>query len=561
MGWVRYTLRIRSIKPADFTSYSQMATIQILFYRQRAQVVYKMNFFASNSRIIAIAVVIGVTGVAAAYYFYYRKKAADDNQEMNFFASNSRIIAIAVVIGVTGVAAAYYFYYRKKAADDNQEMNFFASNSRIIAIAVVIGVTGVAAAYYFYYRKKAADDNQEKEKKEELVGGVASAPSETGSSSKEAKEAKVIEPSLPIIGSLEPTQPLHSAEESKPPQLELPVLGSLEPTQPLHSAESTKPPNFADGTSESKQPMSSTETMRALAKAARARVASAEATQPAHSTEMAEPEKPASMKKEKKEELFGGIASAPSETGSSSKEAKEAKVIEPALPIIGSLEPTQPLHSAEESKPPQLELPMLGSLEPTQPLHSAESTKPPNFADGTSESKQLMSSAEEAETKKRAATKQESDLSTAKLATSVEKVSQKKDEKSPSLISPSYMNRPSPKVPPMSDTFCYCGAQSTISTTTFEGDLNDKVKVELLPTTVKPIVFDPYNPVDLTHRPGTSDMSAKCLKPVQRQANHRIIVPFLPVLHGITYASKHAQLLTELVENYEYFESNLLDSS
>ncbi|VDM48635.1 unnamed protein product [Toxocara canis] len=79
----------------------------------------------------------------------------------------------------------------------------------------------------------------EKEKKEELFGGVASAPSETGSSSKEAKE-------------------------SKPPQLELPVLGSLEPTQPLHSAE----------------------TMRALAKAARARVASAEATQPAHSTEV-----------------------------------------------------------------------------------------------------------------------------------------------------------------------------------------------------------------------------------------------------------------------------------
>lgn len=48
---------------------------------------------------------------------------------------------------------------------------------------------------------------------------------------------------------------------------------------------------------------------------------------------------------------------------------------------------------------------------------------------------------------------------------------------------------------------------------------------------------------------------------MQSAENHRIIVPFLPILHGITYAAKHAQLLNELVENYEYFESNLLDSS
>ncbi|VDM41723.1 unnamed protein product [Toxocara canis] len=300
----------------------------------------------------------------------------------------------------------------------------------------------------------------------------------------------------------------------------------------------------------------------------------------------------------------------------------------PKSPSKSTLGSIPSLKGVGESKPPQLELPMLGSLEPTQPLHSAEvkyMELDPNWIvvcvyrfllqNSPATLRVFMYFCEifqEAETKKRAATK----------------VSQKKDEKSPSLISPSYMNRPSPKVPPMrfsqcsfyidgsflrrlfqSDTFCYCGAQSTISTTTFEGDLNDKVKVELLPTTVKPIVFDPYNPVDLTHRPGcyfislkkmcseimskqnesgskmrlrrtsafpanvkttsqemilfkgTSDMSAKCLKPVQRQANHRIIVPFLPVLHGITYASKHAQLLTELVENYEYFESNLLDSS
>lgn len=55
---------------------------------------------------------------------------------------------------------------------------------------------------------------------------------------------------------------------------------------------------------------------------------------------------------------------------------------------------------------------------------------------------------------------------------------------------------------------------------------------------------------------GASDeMSKNSMQINVKLNNHRIIVPFLPILHAITYASKHGQLLQELLQNYEYFES------
>ncbi|OZC08596.1 hypothetical protein X798_04399 [Onchocerca flexuosa] len=111
------------------------------------------------------------------------------------------------------------------------------------------------------------------------------------------------------------------------------------------------------------------------------------------------------------------------------------------------------------------------------------------------------------------------------------------------------------------DSYCYCGQDMAISSHASE-ELNEKCKVELLPTIVKPVSFDPYSPEDLTQVEGSSDEMSKNsmqINPIPK--NHHIIVPFLPILHAITYASKHAQLLQELLQNYEYFESQSLESS
>ncbi|EFO25284.1 hypothetical protein LOAG_03199 [Loa loa] len=114
---------------------------------------------------------------------------------------------------------------------------------------------------------------------------------------------------------------------------------------------------------------------------------------------------------------------------------------------------------------------------------------------------------------------------------------------------------PSPKEVIPIDSYCYCGQDVAISPDA-AGELNENCKVELLPTIVKPVSFDPYSPEDLTQVEGASDeMSKNSMKMSLKPRNHHIIIPFLPILHAITYASKHGQLLQELLQNYEYFES------
>ncbi|VDK79534.1 unnamed protein product, partial [Onchocerca ochengi] len=111
------------------------------------------------------------------------------------------------------------------------------------------------------------------------------------------------------------------------------------------------------------------------------------------------------------------------------------------------------------------------------------------------------------------------------------------------------------------DSYCYCGQDMAISSQAAE-ELNEKCKVELLPTIVKPVSFDPYSPEDFTQVEGSSDeMSKNSMQINLIPKNHQVIVPFLPIPHAITYASKHAQLLQELLQNYEYFESQSLESS
>ncbi|VDN18424.1 unnamed protein product [Gongylonema pulchrum] len=59
---------------------------------------------------------------------------------------------------------------------------------------------------------------------------------------------------------------------------------------------------------------------------------------------------------------------------------------------------------------------------------------------------------------------------------------------------------------------------------------------------------------------GSSDeLSHNSTKMDALPENHYIIIPFLPILHAITYASKHVQLLQELMQNYEFFESQALE--
>uniref|UniRef100_A0A915PHW8 Uncharacterized protein n=1 Tax=Setaria digitata TaxID=48799 RepID=A0A915PHW8_9BILA len=51
------------------------------------------------------------------------------------------------------------------------------------------------------------------------------------------------------------------------------------------------------------------------------------------------------------------------------------------------------------------------------------------------------------------------------------------------------------------DSYCYCGQDVAISMNEM-GELNENWKVELLPTIVKPLSFDPYSPEDLTQVEG-----------------------------------------------------------
>ncbi|KAK6108767.1 hypothetical protein QQG55_33315 [Brugia pahangi] len=105
------------------------------------------------------------------------------------------------------------------------------------------------------------------------------------------------------------------------------------------------------------------------------------------------------------------------------------------------------------------------------------------------------------------------------------------------------------------DSYCYCGQDVAIYSDA-AGELNENCKVKLLPTIVKPVSFDPYSPEDLTQVEGASEeMSKNSTQMYLKPMNHHIIIPFLPILHAITYASKHGQLLEELLQNYDYFES------
>lgn len=51
------------------------------------------------------------------------------------------------------------------------------------------------------------------------------------------------------------------------------------------------------------------------------------------------------------------------------------------------------------------------------------------------------------------------------------------------------------------DSYCYCG-QATANLKRDEGDISDKTEVQLYPTVVKPLNFDPYTPEELTQLEG-----------------------------------------------------------
>uniref|UniRef100_A0A0M3I7Y9 Uncharacterized protein n=1 Tax=Ascaris lumbricoides TaxID=6252 RepID=A0A0M3I7Y9_ASCLU len=92
-----------------------------------------------------------------------------------------------------------------------------------------------------------------------------------------------------------------------------------------------------------------------------------------------------------------------------------------------------------------------------------------------------------------------------------------------------------------------------------DGELNEKIRVKLIPTQIMPIHFDRFSPVNLTEYEGTGDMSENSIIGPNYPKNHRLIVPFLPSLHMLAYASKHIELLNQLIENYPYYERNYDD--
>ncbi|KHN73123.1 hypothetical protein Tcan_09995 [Toxocara canis] len=115
--------------------------------------------------------------------------------------------------------------------------------------------------------------------------------------------------------------------------------------------------------------------------------------------------------------------------------------------------------------------------------------------------------------------------------------------------------------PPLSEEstvntyYCDCGQTLSASSVT-GGELSENTKLEIMQTQITPICFDHYTPVNLLEEQGTGDLSDNSLTAVEGASNHRIIQPFLPILNAITYASKHAELLSHLLENYQFYERN-----
>ncbi|VDM46874.1 unnamed protein product [Toxocara canis] len=125
--------------------------------------------------------------------------------------------------------------------------------------------------------------------------------------------------------------------------------------------------------------------------------------------------------------------------------------------------------------------------------------------------------------------------------------------------------------PPLSEEstvntyYCDCGQTLSASSVT-GGELSENTKLEIMQTQITPICFDHYTPVNLLEEQGnqisTADkicnrsFSDNSLTAVEGASNHRIIQPFLPILNAITYASKHAELLSHLLENYQFYERN-----
>uniref|UniRef100_A0A915B0S3 Uncharacterized protein n=2 Tax=Parascaris univalens TaxID=6257 RepID=A0A915B0S3_PARUN len=106
----------------------------------------------------------------------------------------------------------------------------------------------------------------------------------------------------------------------------------------------------------------------------------------------------------------------------------------------------------------------------------------------------------------------------------------------------------------------YCNCDQILdSPSIIEGELSENIPVKLIPTRVMPIRFDRFSPVNLTGYGGTEDMSENSIIGPNYPSNHRLIVPFLPSLHMLAYASKHIELINELVENYPYYERNYDD--
>ncbi|VDK43056.1 unnamed protein product [Anisakis simplex] len=117
---------------------------------------------------------------------------------------------------------------------------------------------------------------------------------------------------------------------------------------------------------------------------------------------------------------------------------------------------------------------------------------------------------------------------------------------------------PKPPSPPLRQTdvySCECD-QSTSRSSIIDGAFDSSIEVQTARTETQPVRYDPFTPVNLLEEQGVSDLSDKSLQEPEGVLNHRIIVPFLPVLNAICYAAKHVELLGQLRDNYSFYERN-----
>uniref|UniRef100_A0AC34FYG6 Uncharacterized protein n=1 Tax=Panagrolaimus sp. ES5 TaxID=591445 RepID=A0AC34FYG6_9BILA len=74
-------------------------------------------------------------------------------------------------------------------------------------------------------------------------------------------------------------------------------------------------------------------------------------------------------------------------------------------------------------------------------------------------------------------------------------------------------------------------------------------------TIIFPLFYESYRPVNLTHpTEGQTQISSAAMQKPEIKEDATMLTPFRPILHSMYYAHRHALLIEDLIQNYQFLE-------